>query len=97
MMQRSVVKVVREKYLNQVSLEDQTQFQRFLSELYVFLVDQMHIGLRKVQACFFVMLLLLLLLLLLLMLLLLLLFFLLFLSGVLYRRVSAICGLSGDP
>ena len=47
-LQRSVVRVVREKYLNQVCPEDELKFQRFLSELYVFLVDQMHLGLKKV-------------------------------------------------
>ena len=46
--QRSVVKVVREKYLNQVTPDDQAKFHKFLSELYVFLVDQMHVGLKKV-------------------------------------------------
>ncbi len=43
-----MVKIVREKYLNQVPMEDDVKYQQFLSELYVFLVDQMHIGLRKV-------------------------------------------------
>ena len=39
------MRVVREKYLNHINPDDRAQF---LSELYVFLVDQMHIGLRKV-------------------------------------------------
>ena len=45
------MKVVREKYLNQVCPEDQDKFQHFLSDLYVFLVDNMHVGLRKVHTC----------------------------------------------
>lgn len=49
-LQRSVVKIVREKYLNQVDPSNEVQFQRFLSELYVFLVDQMHLGLKKVES-----------------------------------------------
>jgi hypothetical protein len=47
-----VVRVVREKYLSQICPEDELKFQQFLSELYIFLVDQMHIGIKKVvTAC----------------------------------------------
>ena len=46
--QQSVVRIVREKYLNQAKTADKAQLQNFLSELYVFLSDQMHTGLNKV-------------------------------------------------
>ena len=48
--QQSVVRIVREKYLNQAKTADKAQLQNFLSELYVFLSDQMHAGLNKVTA-----------------------------------------------
>uniref|UniRef100_A0A8C3QRA0 Cilia and flagella associated protein 70 n=1 Tax=Cyanoderma ruficeps TaxID=181631 RepID=A0A8C3QRA0_9PASS len=44
----SVVKIVREKYLKTTAFETQEQLQSFLSELYVYLVDNMHIALNKV-------------------------------------------------
>ncbi|XP_064394779.1 cilia- and flagella-associated protein 70-like isoform X2 [Halichondria panicea] len=44
----SVVKLVREKYMAQAKTQDRDQLQKFLSELYVFLTDQMHAGLNKV-------------------------------------------------
>ena len=47
--QQSVVRIVREKYLNQAKTADKAQLQNFLSELYVFLSDQMHAGLNKVH------------------------------------------------
>ncbi|CAH1791968.1 unnamed protein product, partial [Owenia fusiformis] len=47
-LKHSVVKIVREKYLRTTSFEDKDQLQAFLSELYVYLVDQMHVGLGKV-------------------------------------------------
>ena len=47
-LQQAVVRIVREKYLNQANSNDKTQFQNFLSELYVFLSDEMHAGLNKV-------------------------------------------------
>ncbi|KAJ8044742.1 Cilia- and flagella-associated protein 70 [Holothuria leucospilota] len=47
-LKHSVVKIVREKYLKTSTFEDQEELQLFLSELYVFLVDQMHVGLGKV-------------------------------------------------
>ncbi|XP_062444770.1 cilia- and flagella-associated protein 70 isoform X3 [Rhea pennata] len=43
-----VVKIVREKYLKTTAFESLEQFQAFLSELYVYLVDQMHIALNQV-------------------------------------------------
>ncbi|NXM63102.1 CFA70 protein, partial [Illadopsis cleaveri] len=43
----SVVKIVREKYLKTTEFETKEQLQSFLSELYVFLVDNMHIALNK--------------------------------------------------
>uniref|UniRef100_H0YZR7 Cilia and flagella associated protein 70 n=1 Tax=Taeniopygia guttata TaxID=59729 RepID=H0YZR7_TAEGU len=44
----SVVKIVREKYLKTTAFETKEQLQAFLSELYVYLVDHMHIALNKV-------------------------------------------------
>uniref|UniRef100_A0A8D0KW15 Cilia and flagella associated protein 70 n=1 Tax=Strix occidentalis caurina TaxID=311401 RepID=A0A8D0KW15_STROC len=44
----AVVKIVREKYLKTTAFESQEQLQAFLSELYVYLVDQMHIALNQV-------------------------------------------------
>ncbi|NXL63259.1 CFA70 protein, partial [Chordeiles acutipennis] len=44
----AVVKIVREKYLKTTAFETQEHFQEFLSELYVYLVDQMHIALNQV-------------------------------------------------
>ncbi|XP_061206659.1 cilia- and flagella-associated protein 70 isoform X2 [Neopsephotus bourkii] len=43
----AVVKIVREKYLKTTAFESQEQFQAFLSELYVYLMDQMHIALNQ--------------------------------------------------
>ncbi|KAM6250269.1 cilia- and flagella-associated protein 70 isoform 2-T3 [Porphyrio hochstetteri] len=43
----AVVKIVREKYLKTTVFETQEQFQAFLSELYVYLVDQMHVALNQ--------------------------------------------------
>ncbi|XP_065501244.1 cilia- and flagella-associated protein 70 isoform X3 [Caloenas nicobarica] len=43
----AVVKIVREKYLKTTAFETQEQLQAFLSELYVYLVDQMHIALNQ--------------------------------------------------
>ncbi|XP_033101103.1 cilia- and flagella-associated protein 70-like isoform X2 [Anneissia japonica] len=47
-LKHSVVKVVREKYLQTSTFTDQERLQAFLSELYVFLVDEMHVGLSNV-------------------------------------------------
>ncbi|KAG8591346.1 hypothetical protein GDO81_000134 [Engystomops pustulosus] len=46
-LKHSVVKIVREKYLKTTAFEDRDQLQTFLSELYIYLVDQMHIALNK--------------------------------------------------
>lgn len=43
-----MVKIVREKYLKTTAFETKDQLQAFLSELYVYLVDHMHIALNKV-------------------------------------------------
>ncbi|NXT48778.1 CFA70 protein, partial [Pluvianellus socialis] len=43
----AVVKIVREKYLKTTAFETQEQFQAFLSELYVYLTDQMHVALNQ--------------------------------------------------
>lgn len=42
-----VVKIVREKYLKTTAFESQEELQTFISELYVFLVDQMHVALNQ--------------------------------------------------
>ncbi|XP_063715632.1 cilia- and flagella-associated protein 70-like isoform X3 [Symsagittifera roscoffensis] len=44
----SVIKIVREKYLRTTNFDSQAELQKFLSELYVFLIDEMHKGLAKV-------------------------------------------------
>lgn len=44
-----MVKIVREKYLRTTAFENRDQLQAFLSELYIYLVDQMHIALNKVR------------------------------------------------
>ncbi|KAM6182870.1 cilia- and flagella-associated protein 70 isoform 2-T2 [Erethizon dorsatum] len=46
-LKHSVVKIVREKYLKTTSFESQEELQTFISELYVFLVDQMHVALNQ--------------------------------------------------
>ena len=46
--QNSVIKIVREKYLNTTAFVDKEKLQAFLSELYAFLIDQMHVALNKV-------------------------------------------------
>ncbi|XP_064009315.1 cilia- and flagella-associated protein 70 [Pogoniulus pusillus] len=43
----AVVKLVREKYLRSTAFESQEELQAFLSELYVYLVEQMHIALNQ--------------------------------------------------
>ncbi|XP_039587637.1 cilia- and flagella-associated protein 70 isoform X4 [Passer montanus] len=43
----SVVKIVREKYLKTTAFETKEKLQEFLSELYVYLVDHMHMALNK--------------------------------------------------
>ncbi|XP_049645218.1 cilia- and flagella-associated protein 70 [Suncus etruscus] len=46
-LKHAVVKVVREKYLRTTAFESQEELQTFISELYVFLVDQMHLALNQ--------------------------------------------------
>ncbi|XP_006837534.1 PREDICTED: tetratricopeptide repeat protein 18 [Chrysochloris asiatica] len=48
-LKHAVVKIVREKYLKTTSFENQEELQTFISELYVFLVDQMHVVLNQVM------------------------------------------------
>lgn len=43
----SVIKIVREKFLKTSTLTDQDEMEKFISELYVYLVDQMHVCLNK--------------------------------------------------
>lgn len=50
LLQHAVVKIVREKYLKTTAFESQEELQKFISELYVFLVDQMHVALNQVGA-----------------------------------------------
>ncbi|NWU59970.1 CFA70 protein, partial [Dromas ardeola] len=45
----AVVKIVREKYQKTTAFETQEEFQAFLSELYVYLMDQMHVALNQLQ------------------------------------------------
>ncbi|XP_048244462.1 cilia- and flagella-associated protein 70-like isoform X2 [Haliotis rufescens] len=49
-LKHAVVKIVREKYLKTSNFEDRQELQTFLSELYVYLVDQMHVALGQVLA-----------------------------------------------
>uniref|UniRef100_A0A8C8Z426 Cilia and flagella associated protein 70 n=1 Tax=Prolemur simus TaxID=1328070 RepID=A0A8C8Z426_PROSS len=46
-LKHAVVKIVREKYLKTTSFESQEELQTFISELYVFLVDQMHVAVNQ--------------------------------------------------
>ncbi|KAG2456007.1 CFA70 protein, partial [Polypterus senegalus] len=46
--QHSVVRIVREKLLQTSTFSDQAQLQAFLSQLYTFLVDQIHVSLNQV-------------------------------------------------
>ncbi|XP_040591871.1 cilia- and flagella-associated protein 70 isoform X2 [Mesocricetus auratus] len=46
-LKHAVVKIVREKYLKTTAFESQEELQIFISELYVFLVDQMHVALNQ--------------------------------------------------
>ncbi|XP_061455849.1 cilia- and flagella-associated protein 70 isoform X3 [Rhineura floridana] len=47
-LKHAVVKIVREKYLKTTAFDNLDQLQAFLSELYVYLVDQMHVALNQV-------------------------------------------------
>ncbi|KAL4238526.1 Cilia- and flagella-associated protein 70 [Mactra antiquata] len=49
-LKHSVVKIVREKYLKTTNFDDRQELQTFLSELYVYLIDQMHESLTKTLA-----------------------------------------------
>ena len=46
--QQAVVQIVREKFLSRAKTKDQADRQAFLNELYVFLTDEMHTGMKKV-------------------------------------------------
>nr|XP_016854376.1 PREDICTED: cilia- and flagella-associated protein 70 [Anolis carolinensis] len=46
-LKHAVVKIVREKYLKTNAFDSLDQLQAFLSELYVYLVDQMHVALNQ--------------------------------------------------
>nr|XP_020861833.1 cilia- and flagella-associated protein 70 isoform X2 [Phascolarctos cinereus] len=46
-LKHAVVKIVREKYLKTTAFENQEELQAFISELYIFLVDQMHVTLNQ--------------------------------------------------
>ncbi|XP_042293784.1 cilia- and flagella-associated protein 70 [Sceloporus undulatus] len=47
-LKHAVVKIVREKYLKTKAFDNLDQLQAFLSELYVYLIDQMHVALNQV-------------------------------------------------
>ncbi|XP_053899105.1 cilia- and flagella-associated protein 70 isoform X2 [Malaclemys terrapin pileata] len=47
-LKHAVVKIVREKYLRTTAFNNLEQLQAFLSELYVYLVDQMHVALNQI-------------------------------------------------
>ncbi|RUS91269.1 hypothetical protein EGW08_000981 [Elysia chlorotica] len=49
-LKHSVVKIVREKFLRTTGFTDKNELQTFLSELYVYLIDQMHVSLGRVLA-----------------------------------------------
>uniref|UniRef100_S4R6K0 Cilia and flagella associated protein 70 n=1 Tax=Petromyzon marinus TaxID=7757 RepID=S4R6K0_PETMA len=49
-LKQAVVKIVREKYLKTTAFEDRDELQAFLGELYIFLIDQMHVSLNKVMS-----------------------------------------------
>ncbi|XP_060642269.2 cilia- and flagella-associated protein 70 [Anolis sagrei] len=46
-LKHAVVKIVREKYLRTNAFDNLDQLQAFLSELYVYLMDQMHVALNQ--------------------------------------------------
>ncbi|KAJ1098290.1 hypothetical protein NDU88_003406 [Pleurodeles waltl] len=46
-LKHAVVKIVREKYMKTTAFEDPDKLQSFLSDLYVYLVDQMHVALNQ--------------------------------------------------
>ena len=47
-LKNSVIKIVREKFLKTSTLTDQDELQQFLSELYVFLQDELHKSLNDI-------------------------------------------------
>lgn len=47
--QYSVVRIVREKMMRTDAFKDPEQLRAFLSQLYVYLVDEMHVALNKVN------------------------------------------------
>ncbi|CAM9689464.1 unnamed protein product [Lampetra fluviatilis] len=49
-LKQAVVNIVREKYLKTTAFEDRDELQAFLGELYIFLIDQMHVSLNKVMS-----------------------------------------------
>ncbi|XP_078519049.1 cilia- and flagella-associated protein 70 isoform X2 [Lissotriton helveticus] len=49
-LKHAVVKIVREKYMKTTAFEDPDKLQSFLSDLYVYLVDQMHVALNQMLA-----------------------------------------------
>ncbi|XP_044518746.1 cilia- and flagella-associated protein 70 [Gracilinanus agilis] len=46
-LKHAVVKIVREKFLKTTAFENQEELQTFISELYIFLVDQMNVTLNQ--------------------------------------------------
>ena len=48
-LKNSVVKIVREKFLRTSAFTDQMQMEQFLSELYVFLIDELHKTLNEMM------------------------------------------------
>ena len=46
-LKNSIIKIVREKYLKTSAFTDPELFQQFLSELYVFLIDELHVSLNN--------------------------------------------------
>ncbi|XP_033734255.1 cilia- and flagella-associated protein 70-like isoform X5 [Pecten maximus] len=46
-LKHAVVKIVREKYLKTTTFDNRQELQTFLSELYVYLIDQMHVALGR--------------------------------------------------
>ena len=48
--QQAVVQIVREKYLDRIECKTEDELHQLLSELYTFLTDHMHQGLKKVCA-----------------------------------------------
>jgi hypothetical protein len=47
-LKNSVIKIVREKFFKTSALSDSEEFQQFISELYVFLVDELHKAINNI-------------------------------------------------